>query len=61
MPDSPTTQRWKRLFNKNCAHWPDDQKIRYLNIPNDREDIDEVELESAIELITQINGKPPQE
>ena len=55
------TERWKKLFKKNCMHWSDDQKLRYLNIPNDREEIDEIELESSIDLITQINGKPPVE
>ena len=61
MPDSLLTQRWKKLFQKNCVNWSDDQKLRFFNIPNDRDDIDEIEIESSIELITEINGKPPQE
>jgi len=55
------TQRWRRLFQKNCAHWDEAQKRQYINIVNDPEEVDEIELESAIELITEINGKPPQE
>lgn len=49
--------RWKRLFQKNCAHWTDAQKKQYWNIVNDPEEVDEVELESSIELIEQINQK----
>lgn len=55
------TLRYRQLFKKYCAQWPDDQKLRYLNIPNDRDEIDETELESAIELITEINGRKPEE
>ena len=55
------TQRWRRLYQKNCAHWDEAQKRQYVNIVNDPEEVDEIELESAIELITQINGKPPVE
>lgn len=55
------TRRWKRLYQKNCATWDDSQKRQYVNIVNDPEDVDEVELESSIELIQQINGKPPVE
>jgi len=58
---SDLTLRWKRLYQKNCANWDDAQKRRYLNIVNDPEDVDEIELESAIELIQEINGKPPVE
>lgn len=53
------TKKWRELFKKNCSHWPDDQKLRFLNIPNDRDDIDEVEWESSVELVTEINGEPP--
>lgn len=56
-----TTKRWKQLYQKNCKHWDDAQKRRYVNIVNDPEEVDEVELESAIELIQEINGKPPVE
>lgn len=55
------TQLWKKLYQLNCKHWDDAQKRRYLNIPNDPEEIDEIELESARELIQEINGKPPLE
>lgn len=55
------TQRWRRLFQKNCAHWNEAQKRQYFNIPNDPEEIDEIELASCIELIEEINGKPPVE
>ena len=58
---SELTERWRRLYKKNCAHWDDAQKRRYLNVVNDPEDVDEVELESAIALIEEINGKPPVE
>ncbi len=56
-----TTLRWKRLFQKNCTHWDDANKRRYINVVNDPEEIDEIELQSAIDLITDINGKPPLE
>ena len=52
------TLRWRRLFQKNCAHWDDAQKRQYINIVNDPEEVDDIELESAIELIEQINKKP---
>ena len=52
------SQRWKRLYQKNCAHWDDAQKRQYLNIVNDPEEVDEIELQSAIELIEEINKKP---
>ena len=55
------TLRWKRLFQKNCAHWDASQKLRYFNIPNDPEEIDEEELKAARELIEEINKKPPVE
>ena len=55
------TLRWRRLFKKNCSHWSDEEKRRYLNIVNDPDEIDEVELASAIELIQEINKKPPEE
>jgi len=55
------TKRWRLLFQKNCQHWDDAQKRQYFNIPNDTEEIDEMELESSIELIKDINGKPPVE
>ena len=58
---SPNTLRWRNLFKKNCANWTDAEKMQYMNVPNDHEDIDDIELESAIELITKINGKPPVE
>lgn len=53
------TQRWRRLFQKNCQAWSDEDKRRYINVVNDPEEIDEIELESAIELIEQVNKKPP--
>lgn len=53
------TQIWRRWFKENCSHWDDGDKVRYLNIPNDRDDIDDIELEAAKELITEINGKGP--
>ena len=55
------TLRWKRLFQKNCAHWDEANRRRYINVVNDPEEIDEIELQSAIELIVEINGKPPTE
>jgi len=60
MADTPTAI-WRRLFNKNCAHWDDADKRRYINVVNDPEEIDEIELQSARELIEEINGKPPVE
>lgn len=53
------TQTWKRWFRENCASWDDRDKLRYLNIPNDRDDIDEEELAAAKELIEEINKAPP--
>jgi hypothetical protein len=55
------TLRYRKLFQKYCVHWPDDKKRQYLNIPNDQTEIDDIELESAIELVTQVMGKPPVE
>jgi hypothetical protein len=60
MPDDLTAQ-WKRLFQKNCAHWDARDRGRYVNIPNDPEDIDAEELQACRELIEEINGKPPVE
>ncbi len=55
------TQRWKRLYQKNCTTWTDEEKRRYINVVNDPDEVDEVELESALELIRQINKKSPVE
>ena len=60
MSDS-LTERWRRLFKKNCSHWSDEQKRRYINVVNDPDEVDEVELQSAIELIEEVNKKPPVE
>ncbi len=49
-------KRWKTLYHKNCLTWDDAQKRKYLNIVNDPEDVDEIELESALDLIREING-----
>lgn len=51
------TERWKRLYQKNCSDWPEGLKRRYINVVNDPEDVDELEVESAIELIEEINKK----
>jgi hypothetical protein len=51
------TLRWKKLYQKNCGHWTDAQKRQYLNIVNDPEEVDDIELQSSIELIEKINGK----
>ena len=53
------TQRWKKLFRLNCSHWNDEQKRRYINVVNDPDEVDEIELQSAIDLIEEINKKPP--
>ena len=55
--DNALSIRWKKLFQKNCGHWNEGQKRQYLNIVNDPEEVDEMEIESSIELIEQINGK----
>lgn len=55
------TATWRKLFAKNCGHWSDRDKLRYLSVPNDRDDIDAEELESCRELIAEINKKPPVE
>jgi hypothetical protein len=55
--DNPISIRWKKLFQKNCSHWTDAQKRQYLNIVNDPDEVDEIEIESSIELIEKINGK----
>jgi hypothetical protein len=52
-------ERWKRWFRNHCAQWDDADKRRYVNVVNDPEDVDDIELESARELIEEINGKPP--
>jgi len=57
MTDKNHSARWIKLYQKNCAHWSDAQKRQYLNIVNDPEEVDEVELQSSIELIEKINGK----
>ena len=55
------TKLWRKLFEKNCAHWDDRERLRFLNIPNDPEEIDEEELQAARDLIREINKKPPVE
>ena len=52
---------WRKLYQKNCTHWDDAQKRRYLNIPNDPDEVDEEELQSCRELIQEINKKPAME
>ena len=55
---SELTTKWKKLFHiNNCGDWDPRHVQRYLNIPNDPEEIDEEEYESAKELIAEINGK----
>ena len=53
-----STQRWKKLFRLNCSHWTDEEKRRYINVVNDPDEVDDVELQSAIDLIREINKKP---
>lgn len=52
-------ERWKRWFRNLCAQWDDADKRRYVNVVNDPEDVDDIELESARELIEDINVKLP--
>lgn len=54
---SHLTEEWKRLFKENCLDWDPMNQQRYLNIPNDREDVDAEELDSCKELIADINSK----
>lgn len=58
MADDNTT-KWKRWYHKNCANWSEADKRRYLNVVNDPDEVDDIELESARELIESINKKPP--
>jgi hypothetical protein len=53
------TATWKRLFQRNCSHWTPRDRLRYVNIPNDPEDVDAEELEASKELIREINGTDP--
>ncbi len=56
---SELTRKWRELFKKNCTTWDDREKLRYLNIPNDPDDIDDDELNAARELILEVNKRPP--
>lgn len=53
------SQIWKRLFHKNCKEWSPKDQGRYLNVPNDPDDVDDEELQSCRDLIREINRKPP--
>lgn len=50
------TKKYKQLYHQHCLEWPDRERRRYLNIPNDVEDVDEEELTSAEELIEEVNA-----
>lgn len=50
------TKVWRELYQKHAAQWDDRNRIRYLNIPNDQEDIDDDELAAARELVDELAG-----
>lgn len=51
------TEEWKRLFRQHCRNWDAYDKQRYVNIPNDPEDVTEDELQSCKELVAEIKEK----
>lgn len=51
------TEAWKKLFKESCQGWDPRDIQRFLNIPNDPEEVDAEEYAACKELVAEVRAR----